>query len=101
MQALYNEYWGGFLQPLVCLMNMERIFGDPMGGGKIIDHHTFLMLCYRALRRHRCVMFIAKLLIIDIEYEGLGNDQLAKDCLIAIELMYLDFCIDLKSSPNE
>ena len=62
MQAIYNKYGGGFLQPLVCLMHMKRISGDPMGGGKIIDRHNFLMLCYRALRCHRCVMFVEKLL---------------------------------------
>ena len=25
LQAIYNEYWGGMLQPLVCLMNMKRV----------------------------------------------------------------------------
>ena len=63
MQAIYVEYWGGFLQPLVCLMNMKHISGDPMGGGKIIDHHNFLMVVYRSLCCHRSITFVAKLIM--------------------------------------
>ena len=37
----------------------------------------------------------------NIEYDGPGNDDAAKERLLAIELMYSDYCNELEHIPNE
>ena len=83
-------------------MNLKRVSGDPMGDGKIIDHHNFLMLIYWSLRQHCSTTFVVKLLMNGIEYDGPGNDNATKErFLVAIVLMYSDYYNELERSPND
>ena len=74
-QAIYDEYWGGFFQLLVSLMNRKRVSGDVMKSGKITDHHNFLIVVYQVLCHSRCIQFVDHLVANDIEYEGPTNTQ--------------------------
>ena len=82
-------------------MNMKRISGNPMGGGMIIDHDNCLMLVYQSLHWHCYITFIAQMFMNNIEYHEPGNDGAAKECLLAIEVMYSEYWDELECSQNE
>ena len=101
MQAIYSQYWGGFLQPLACLLGVKRVSGDPMGGGKIIDHHNFLLLVYRALCRYRCQTFLESSDEADLEIGTAINDEASRAALLKLDAMFESYCKDMETSENE
>lgn len=77
---------------------MKRVTGDPMGGGKIVDHHNFIFDVYRGVLQHRLEKFVAKLTRADVTVEETADPF---EALLRIQTMFHDFCDGFECSKNE
>jgi len=101
LEAIYAQYWGAVLQPLAVQLGYKRVSGQPLKSGKIIDHHEFVMLVYRAAKRYRMMKFVEKMESDQLSIASMNSDADRRSHLLKLEQLYDEFCTGFETSDNE